>query len=196
MLETRWAGTAAALRAVAPEVDRVATGANPILRRATEAMTVEGRPLAAANLALRLPDDPVAELWQHATTLREHRGDGHVSLLVAEQLAGCEVHVITSAYRDVPKAFLQAARGWTDEDWAQAQESLRDRGWIEPDGSLTDGGRTARDELERRTDELAAAPYASLGADAEELLRLLTPLRETIAASGAVIFPNPIGRPR
>jgi hypothetical protein len=31
--------------------------------------------LFAANQQLPLPDDPVAELWQLCTALREHRGD-------------------------------------------------------------------------------------------------------------------------
>lgn len=42
---------------------------------------VTGRPLFAANAALPIADDPVTALWQTATTLREHRGDGHVAAL-------------------------------------------------------------------------------------------------------------------
>jgi hypothetical protein len=35
----------------------------------------------------------VTVLWQAATVLREHRGDGHVAALVVEGLDGCQAHV-------------------------------------------------------------------------------------------------------
>ena len=37
----------------------------------------------AANQALPRPAQPHLALWQAATTLREHRGDGHIAVLVA-----------------------------------------------------------------------------------------------------------------
>ena len=36
---------------------------------------------------------PLLVLWQAATILREHRGDGHVAALVVAGLDGCEAHV-------------------------------------------------------------------------------------------------------
>jgi hypothetical protein len=53
-----------------------------------------------------------------------------------------------------------------------------------------------RDRLERRTDELALAPFVPLGADAVSgLLATLEPAAATIAAAGEIMFPNPMGLP-
>ena len=49
--------------------------ARPVLGSAIDRATVAGRPLFAANREVAEPDDPVAALWQLATTHREHRGD-------------------------------------------------------------------------------------------------------------------------
>jgi hypothetical protein len=51
-------------------------------------------PLFSANRSLALPDDPVERLWQLCTSLREHRGDGHVAALTAKGLDGLEAHVL------------------------------------------------------------------------------------------------------
>jgi hypothetical protein len=37
-----------------------------------------------------MPKGRVSALWQAATSLREHRGDGHVAVLTAEGLNGFE----------------------------------------------------------------------------------------------------------
>src|SRR4051794_32967998 len=42
-----------------------------------------GGVLAAVTAALPRREDPYERLWQATTTLREHRGDGHVAALVA-----------------------------------------------------------------------------------------------------------------
>ena len=56
--------------------------------RAVRQADVVGRPLFAANQALRWPDEPVAALWHAATLLREHRGDAHVAVLTAQGVSG------------------------------------------------------------------------------------------------------------
>ena len=57
--------------------------------QAAMAADCAGRVLAAANQALPRPDQPHLALWQAATTLREHRGDGHVAALVARGVTPC-----------------------------------------------------------------------------------------------------------
>jgi helix-turn-helix protein len=195
VLEVRSAAAGSVLRRVLPEVDDLASRSLPLLNRVIEAATFEGRPLAAANRAVDAGDDPAAALWQATTTLREHRGDGHVAVLTAAGLDGCQVHVLMAAYRQVPAERLQKARGWTDEDWAVATDALVERGWLHADGSLTEAGRTAREDIERRTDELALPPFARLGDDAERLADLLAPLRDAVLAADVISFPNPIGLP-
>src|ERR1700694_2411171 len=49
---------------------------------------VDVRPLFAANLALKWPEEPVAALWHATTLLREHRGDGHVSVVGGAGVSG------------------------------------------------------------------------------------------------------------
>ena len=73
---------------------------------------------------------------------------------------------------------------------------LAARGLLTPDGATTDAGRDLRAEVERRTDELAVAPYAALGEErVADLIEALAPARERVAASGEISFPNPMGLP-
>ena len=44
--------------------------------------------------ALPMPEEPLTRLWHAANMLREHRGDGHIVALVAEQIGGTEAHVL------------------------------------------------------------------------------------------------------
>lgn len=169
----------------------------PVLREAAGRATGAGRPLFAANRDVAGPDDPVAALWQAATTLREHRGDSHVALLTGAGLDGCEVHVLFAACEGVPAELYQQSRGWSAEDWQGAVERLAARRLLAGDGSPTEEGRALREEVERRTDELAVEPYAGLAdGSISGLLEDLAPAAERIAAAGEIIFPNPMGLPR
>jgi hypothetical protein len=200
VLEARRAGARRALArilgaAAADDDDGLAEAAS-LARTAVEGLTVAGRPLAAANAALAWPDEPLDALWQAATVLREHRGDGHVAALVGAGLDGCEALVSMAATGAVPRPLLQAARGWDDAEWDAAAASLVARGWLRPDGTLTAEGAGARAGIEEATDRLAAAPWANLGPDGTESLRaLLVPWARAVADSGTVPVPNPIGLP-
>ena len=83
-------------------------------------------------------------MWQAATVLREHRGDGHVVALVAAGLDGRQALVTMAATGAVPRAMLQAARGWDDAAWEASADSLVERGWLEEDGTQTTSGAAAR----------------------------------------------------
>lgn len=197
VLEARQAGATAALERILAGVDRAGLRRGALLAAAAlEGLAVDGRPLAAANLALELPDDAVAALWQAATTLREHRGDGHVAALVDAELTGCEAHVSAAAAGGPRRAVLQPARGWTDEEWEQAEIRLRRRGLVDSRGSTTADGAALRARVEAATDRLAARPWARLGEQrTDELARLLEPLAAAVWASGVVPPENPIGLP-
>jgi hypothetical protein len=85
----------------------------------------------------------------------------------------------------MPAGVLQATRGWSDVQWEAGREGLRRRGWLDAGGHLTDAGREARETLERRTDELAMAPWRHLGPAACARLRALArPLSEALVAGG------------
>ena len=173
-LRVRREATAGVLRSLAP--DAAYAEAADLLDRAVAAADLGGRPLAAYNAGLPRPDDDAERLWLAATTLREHRGDGHIAVLVAQGLSPCESLVLRGAI-DVPREVLQPVRGWTDEEWAAAEESLRARGWLDASGAATDAGRAAREEAERRTDELAERPWRSFSdAEVERVTELLRPV--------------------
>lgn len=192
VLAARAVGARAALRGLFGSAE-VAEAAG-LCRAAAEAVEVAGRPLAAANAALAWPDDPLDVLWQAATVLREHRGDGHVAALLVAGLDGCESLVWRAAV-DNDRAVLQPARGWSDEEWDAAAARLRERGWLDESGQATSVALAARDRIEESTDVLAAGPWRALGEEkVARLVELLRPLSD--AALRALPSPNPIGLAR
>ncbi|WP_405854144.1 hypothetical protein OG361_16095 [Streptomyces sp. NBC_00090] len=139
-----------------------------LARRAAEAVVplgTAGRPLAAANAELPWPEAPHLVLWQAATILREHRGDGHLAALLAAGLDPVEALVSFAAVGAAPEAVFES-RGWSAAEWSAARARLAARGLVDGTGAATDAGRTLRAEVELRTDELAAAPWAALGPEA------------------------------
>ena len=170
-------------------VSRAADG----LSAALAGVNCAGRVLAAANAALPVPGEPLARLWQAATVLREHRGDGHFAALVAAGLDGCEATVLRACL-DGNREVLQPVRGWTDQEWDQAAGALAGRGWIAADGTVTAAGRDAHRAVEAATDRAASRPWQQLGpAGVAELAGLLAPIAR--ACRAALPFPNPIGLP-
>jgi hypothetical protein len=173
---------------------RVAEAAG-LARAAAEAGERAGRPIFAGNCDLPWPAEPHLVLWQAATMLREHRGDGHVIALTAAGIDGCESHVSLVAAGALSRQVLQPNRGWTDEEWGAATARLQDRGWLDEDGNVSEAGRDARHEVERHTDELALGPWQALGdAKAERLFEVATPIVRRVVDGGAFPVPNPIGR--
>ncbi|MGC0373279.1 hypothetical protein RKD28_000795 [Streptomyces sp. SAI-229] len=163
-----------------PEVAEAAA----LARRAAEAVPLEGRPLAAANAGLPWPQEPHLVLWQAATILREHRGDGHLAALLTAGLDSVEALVSFAAVGAAP-AGVFASRGWNEHEWAAARERLLARGLLNADHTATDAGRALRAEVERRTDALAAAPWRTLGDQATaRLAELLGPLWLEVLGSG------------
>ena len=154
---------------------------------AAAACSTEGRPLAAAHAALPVPEPAHLALWHAATVLREHRGDGHLAVLMDAGLDGIEALVThTATGKGFSADFARASRDWSQQEWDAAEERLRARGLLDPDGALTQAGVDLRRDIEHRTDRLAEAPYRQLGEAATERLTALTaPLAATIQANGA-----------
>ncbi|MEV5159725.1 hypothetical protein [Streptomyces sp. NPDC053728] len=164
-----------------------------LARRVATAADVSGRPLAAANAALSWPDAPHLVLWQAATVLREHRGDGHVAALVAAGLDPVESLVSFAAVGAArPEVF--ESRGWSGAEWEAARDRLAERGLLEADGTATVAGRALRAEIERRTDEEASAPWAALGPEERErLVELLGPIWVEVIGSGLLPSETTLG---
>ena len=196
LVSSRREAAAAALRRLLPLADHLGRELVPSLLRCINAADGAGRVLFSANREVSDTGDTVEDLWHAATTLREHRGDGHVCVLTAEGLDGCEVHVLFAATTGVAPELLQASRGWSVEDWAKATERLAGRGLLAPEGSPTERGARLRAAIEARTDERAARPYRLLGDDdLERLIKMTTHAAQTIAAARLIPYPNPMGLP-
>ncbi|MGW1883282.1 SCO6745 family protein [Streptomyces sp. NPDC001970] len=186
VLDARTRGVDRAYRALIGERTAGAelAEAAALARRAADAVNTEGRPLAAANAALPWPDEPHLVLWQAATVLREHRGDGHLAALLATGLDPVEALVSFAGIGAAP-AQVFTSRGWNEDEWAAARDRLAVRGLLDAEGTATDAGRALRTEVERRTDELAAAPWQAIGAeDTGRLAELLGPLWLEVLGSG------------
>jgi hypothetical protein len=210
-LVVRQAGAVAALRSLldlagnAPTPTSVSAAADR-LAGLTEGLDYAGRTLAAANVAVEVPADPLGRLWQSATVLREHRGDGHIAALVAADIDAPEALALRAgvdlaadgAHRHVPagwtRAQMQPARGWTDDDWDAAVARLEDRGLLRPDGTATAAGTRLHREIEHVTDVAATRPWASLSADAAgQVADMLLPI--ATACATVLPVPNPVGVP-
>ena len=196
-LRTRLAGATEALRGLLAGLESEAAAAADLLWQAAGELDCSGRVLAAANAAV-IGDGSaglsgLARLWQAATLLREHRGDGHFAALTAADIDGCEAVVLRSRL-DLRREDLQPARGWTDEAWESALGRLAARGWISADGTLTGAGRDAHAAVEDATDRAAARPWARLGAGTTaEVVKVLTPV--ALACASVLPYPSPIGVP-
>ena len=209
---TEWRAEAAAGalgERCAPDALGALRAALPMLRRATAHCAGEGRPMTGANRelwpfvedALRrrgLPEAviEIGEAWQACTTLREHRGDGHVAALLIHGLSGLEAHLLAAGTLGVPAGVLREARGWTGSQWDTGIARLAGRGLLRTDGVATAAGQALRHQIEAMTDDLAAPPFAALTADETDgLFRSLLGCARQIQESGLYPFPNPMGLP-
>jgi hypothetical protein len=214
-LRVRLAGAAEGLGRLLAGREAEAAAAAGLLWRAIGELDFSGRVLAAANAALPVPPGEdaagssgpsasaassaslaaagLSRLWQAATLLREHRGDGHFAALAAADIDGCEAVVLRCGL-DLRREDMQPVRGWTDEAWDGALSRLAARGWVDADGALTSAGREAHAAVEDATDRAASRPWARLGPEATaEVAAVLTPLARACAA--ALPYPSPIGVP-
>jgi hypothetical protein len=146
-----------------------------------DAQPTAGRPLAAAWASVPRTGEPLLDLWLATCVIRESRGDGHIALLVAEDIGPIESHLVTMGDDPARRPAFQALRGWDADEIDRAAAGLRDRGLLDADGRRTDVARELRGRIERRTDELSAAPWAEAGPEdvtriSELALELLPPV--------------------
>jgi Helix-turn-helix family len=190
-LAARLAGARAALAEVFDDDSAAVTAAADLLRIAAERIDTGGRILGAANAALPWPDEPIEVLWHASTLLREHRGDGHVAALVTCGLDPAEVLAWRTGLGGYDRAGLQAARGWTDDEWSAAVQRLTARGWLNHDGTPTELARSAYADAEAVTDRLAIVAWE--GIDLDRVRAVVQPF--TMRAASLLPYPNPIGLP-
>ena len=197
-LDARLAGVDAAVRRALGEDwpgSAEAREAADLAGVAAAAVDLPGRPLAAANAAVPMPDEPHLALWQCLTVLREHRGDGHNAALLQREVDGVSAHVLAAAAGRSSREGLQLARGWDDAAWDDAVKRLTERGWLDDDG-LSAAGLAHVAAIEADTDRLASGPWQALGdPGCDRLGALLRPIRRAVIAAGDWPAHNPIGAP-
>jgi hypothetical protein len=191
LLDARVAAADAALRRLLGD----AVGSDEMIAAAALARSaalsacdrIEGRPLFAAHAALDWPHEPHLVLWHAQTLLREFRGDGHISALVADDVSGVEALIMHGGTGAIGADVLQTTRNWSDDAWTAAVDRMIDRGLLDPDGTLSELGVERRQWVEDRTDALALVAYESIGEDGcEELRRLARPFSQAIVSGGGL----------
>lgn len=194
VLTARREGAVEALSGLLAEIPAAHVGeAVDLLEAAVATLQPAGRVLGAANAALPRNDHPLARLFQAATTLREHRGDGHVAALVTVDLGPLDILALRCGM-DLSREYVQPARGWTDEEWAEAEVRLKERGLLDGAGTASQSGRDLFRFAEDATNRTAEAPWVAMGAPAVTRLKeLMAPMAD--ACRTVVPAGNPIGLP-
>lgn len=194
LLTTRQESAVAALRRSGITDSDATRTAAQLAAKAARTAPLDGRPLYAANRALEWPDQPLATLWHAVTLLREHRGDAHVAVLTSEGISGRECNVLHAAAGRVPREMIMRSRDYDEEQWAHHVDRLRQRGWLDTDGELTQAGRDVKQTVEDRTDALALSALDALSDDeVASLFAVLTPITRTVVAAGDVPVATPMG---
>jgi hypothetical protein len=182
--ESRTQGAVAQLvRILGPNPDGLVT-VTTLLQRACEGLRPEGKPLYAGLSSLGLPGEPMADMWRLADCLREYRGDAHTAAWTTAGFDAVEIGLLTELYWGLPTRSYIRTRAWGDEDLDRATERLEARGYM-ADGSLTERGRAAREEVEVSTDRQCDKLVDAIGEDLDDLLGLLGPWGVALRGSGA-----------
>lgn len=191
-LEARLDGSVAVLGRLLAGVPGIEETAD-LLREVARGAPTGGRALGAANASLPWPEEPLAELWQAATVLRELRGDGHVLAQLAVGLDGLTTMVLRCGH-DMTRQVLQPNRGWGDLEWHVAGEGLIERGLLDRDGRITAAGLDTLARAEEVTDRLAQEPWDVAGPDlTARFVELASPLARAVRAELPDV--TPLGLP-
>ncbi len=181
-------GCVAALRRILGELVGTAglARAAELLARASTSAPTEGRVMYAGLRALPMPEEPAARLWHAANMLREHRGDGHIVALMAEQVGGIEAHVLSALDLGIhPAESFGRIHHLPTATLAAVMDGLRERGLLDDSGRLTAAGRATKSRIESLTDVLAEPPYDGLGpGELDELISSLEPISKSFAPRG------------
>lgn len=153
------------LRDYVPEICDGLASMSDALWQTAESLPLSGRPLYAAQLRHRRPDDSLLDAWLAANCIREWRGDTHWAIQIADGLSGTEAGVLDGAWRSYADDWLPRSRGADDASLAAAYASLERRG-LAAGGAVNQAGVDHRQSLEDRLDDLAAVAWRHLGADA------------------------------
>ena len=131
-----------------------------------------GRALYAGWRGLPWPKEPHLALWHGCTLLREHRSGSHLIALAMEGLNGCEAVVSQVAVGEAPEEWIRGEAGWDAREHEEALRTLKDRGWLDSRGLVTDACSDGRRRVEQTTDRLEELHWGRL--DDKQCQRLLS----------------------
>jgi hypothetical protein len=185
ILQARERGAVAALRVVTDGIDMSAADwACARLHEVMAGVEATARPLFAALRSLSSPTDPLGKLWRAAELYREHRGDGNLAASISAGLDRVEMNVLTELWLGYPLGEYSGTRGFAPDLIEAAAERLRRRGWMDAN-SLTEGGRVAREDIERVTDDTQKSIIEGLGGDVGEITKAFGVIGRAVVDSGA-----------
>jgi hypothetical protein len=185
-IAARQEGCAYALRRILGELVDTSdfTRAVELLAKAATSAPLEGRPMYAALRALPLPEEPVARVFQAASLLREHRGDGHIAALMTLGVGGLEAHVLLALDMGISAFTFGRIHHLPSAQLTDLINGMKDRGLVQDEATFTPAGRQVKDRVEALTDELAVAPYEILEpGELDDLMAALDPLAQRVIAA-------------
>ena len=162
-----------------------------LLGRAVDTLRPEGRPLYAGLRSQTMPGTRLGAAWRLADMLREYRGDSHTIAYTSSGFDATEIGLVSEQWWGLSKRSYSRTRAWSDAQFDAAVDRLQSRGVFDADGTLTDHGREAREQVEQVTDAQLAAPVAALGDDADELFAILQPWGVKIRAEHGYLSSGP-----
>jgi hypothetical protein len=179
-------GSIAQLRRILGEAPDGLAPVGDALVRATEPLTVEGRPLFAGVRALGFPDDPIGRMWRAGDALREYRGDSHTIAWVSAGLSPVEIGLLTELFWGLPLRSYIRTRAWSAEELDAGVESLSSRGLLDGDG-FSAAGRELRESVEHTTDAQMTRAIDALGDDLDAVVDTLTAWSTEIRGVGGYL---------
>ena len=185
VLAARAEGAAEALEPFVSD-DDAASLADPLLA-ALDAVDGMGRPLFSALRSLPRPDSAQGRLWRAAELVREHRGDGHLAAVVASGIGMLEINVLTELWLGFGVGEYSATRGLGGDVLTATVAGLEERGLV-ADGTLTEQGRSLRDEIEAATDRSQRALIDALGGEIESIIERADAISDELVAARS--FPS------
>jgi hypothetical protein len=154
-----------------------------LLQRATNGLSLAGKPLFGGLVAQGLPGEPLAVEWRLTDQLREYRGDVHVNAWTTAGFDPAEMGLLIDLYLGLPLRSHSRMAAWSDDDFAAAEERLQARGLIR-DCAFTEAGRAAREAVEVATDDGCAPIIDALGDDVDELIDLVGGWSRQVQSAG------------
>ncbi len=110
-----------------------------------------------------------------------------MAVLTAASISGRESNVLHVAANRVPREFISRTRALRRDEWRANEQRLSARGLLGDDGSLTEAGRTLKEQVESSTDALAVSALDALSDDeVEALFQAFTPITRAVVAGGDV----------